>query len=75
LNRLLTGVSAAVVGVIATLGVTFARIVLYPGGEWQWYPLVLVLIGGGLLWGARLSVLWLVPVMGLIGWLGHFLFL
>lgn len=75
LNRLLTGVSAAVVGVIATLGVTFARIVLYPEGQWHWYPLVLVLIGGALLWGARLSVLWLVPLMGFIGWLGHFLFL
>ena len=63
-RRALAGVSAAVVGVIANLALYLAEAAFFPAGlvEPDWAKLALFAAALGLVFGARLPVLWLVAL-------------
>jgi chromate transporter len=58
----LAGVTAAVVGVIASLGVSFGRAVLFPEGPAApvWGGLAITLVAFVLLWRTRVDPLWVI---------------
>ncbi len=63
----LTAITAAVVGVIASLAVVFARPVLWPLGSFDGWALVVLLAALALLLGARWNVLQLIGAAALAG--------
>jgi chromate transporter len=70
LQAALTGVTAAVVGVIANLALFFGSNVLFPEGAMlDWVALLLAVAGFALLRFARLQIYWLVPLGGVVGML------
>jgi chromate transporter len=58
----LAGVTAAVVGVIGSLGVTFGSAVLFPEGPASpaWGGLAIALVAFFLLWRTRVDPLWVI---------------
>ncbi len=85
LKGALAGISAAVVGVILNLSLWFALHVLFervtdtrfgPLPEWSTFSnvnLAMTGIAGLLLWGARLSMLWVLGLMAVLAGAWHFL--
>ncbi len=71
LQAALTGVTAAVVGVIANLAIFFGSNVLFPNGlslaGLDWMALLLAVVGFGLLRLFKLQIYWLVPLGALAG--------
>ena len=67
LSAPLTAITAAVVGVIVSLAVFFARPVLWPGGQFDAAALVLAAVALLLLLRARWSVLSLIGAAALVG--------
>ena len=66
----LAGVTAAVVGVIAALGVAFGRAVLFPAGlsSPAWGGIVIALVAFLVLWRTRVDPLWVILAGMLAGW-------
>jgi chromate transporter len=69
LQAALTGVTAAVVGVIANLALFFGSNVLFPDGGFDWAALVLAVIAFLLLRFLRLQIYWVVPLGAVAGML------
>lgn len=70
LSAALSGVTAAVVGVILNLAVVFGAAVLWPrglSGEPDWFAAVISLLAFVLLYRRKLDVLWVVLAGGVIG--------
>ncbi len=77
LNGALSGITAAVVGVIFNLALVFGAAVVWPHGfriAPDWFALVLTLLAFLALYRFKLDVLWVVLAGGLVGlaraWLG-----
>ena len=80
-NRMLTGalsgVTAAVVGVILNLALVFGAAVIFPnglGGEIEWFAIVLTLIAFVALTRLKIDVLWVILTAGFAGLLKALLF-
>jgi len=69
-NAALAAITAAVVGIIATLAVLLARVVLFPAGLGHapsWPALAIVVGAGWLLMKTRIDLLWVLAAAGLAG--------
>jgi chromate transporter len=69
LQAALTGVTAAVVGVIANLALFFGSNVLFPAGGFDWAALVLAVVAFLLLRFWHLQIYWVVPLGAVAGML------
>src|ERR1700693_178618 len=71
LTSALSGITAAVVGVILNLAVVFGLAVLFPGG-WgrppDWFAVALIAAAFAALYFAKLDAVWVVLAGGAIGW-------
>ena len=67
LSGALTGITAAVVGVIASLAVYFAAHTLFEDGALRAVPLAIALVAGGLIFGLKWPILRTLAVCGAIG--------
>jgi chromate transporter len=68
LNRVLGSITAAVVGIICTLGFFFAQHLFWINGTLQLFPMVLSLLAFAVLTKWDTNVLWLVLGCGAISW-------
>jgi chromate transporter len=69
-NAALAAITAAVVGIIATLAVLLARVVLFPAGLGHapsWPALAIVVGAGWLLMKTKVDLLWVLAAAGLAG--------
>ena len=67
LHALLSGITAAIVGVIANLAFVFGREAIFPHGVFDLYALVLAVVAFGLLQWGKLDMLWIILGCGVIG--------
>jgi len=70
LNGALSGITAAVVGVILNLALVFGSAVIWPHGFWarpDWFSLALTAISFAALARFKLDILWVVAAAGIIG--------
>jgi len=67
LHAFLSGITAAIVGVIANLAFMFGRETIVPGGGFDPYALVLAVVAFGLMQWGKLDMLWIILGCGAIG--------
>jgi len=70
LTDALSGVTAAVVGVVLNLALVFGATVIWPGGltaRMDWFAALMSVVAFGALYRFKASVLWVVLAGGIIG--------
>lgn len=67
LKAILSGVTAAVVGVILNLAVVFGFAVIYHDAKIHWFPLLLSIASFAVLFRYKIDVLWIVLAGGIFG--------
>jgi chromate transporter len=74
LKAILSGVTAAVVGVILNLALVFGFAVIYHDAKIHWFPLILSAVSFGILLRFKIDVLWIVLAGGILGFIKLLIF-